>query len=270
MNFPGIAKILAAFGPLLSTAGAALAQQADADALSKQLSNPVASLISVPFQSNFDFGAGPDDDGFAYTMNFQPVVPIELNDEWNIISRTILPISYRDYIPGDSDLFGLGDITQSFFFSPSQPGPGGLIWGLGPAFLIPTASDDALGTGKFGLGPTGVALVQHGPWTVGGLANHIWSVAGDGDREDVNQTFLQPFVSYALGHGRSVTLNTESTYDWEHSEWTVPINLMFAQVTHFGTQPVSLQFGVRYYADAPPGGPEWGLRAALVFMFPKK
>ena len=121
-----------------------------------------------------------------------------------------------------------------------------------------------------GIGPTGVALVQKGPWTVGALVNHIWSVAGEGDRPDFDQTFLQPFVSYALGHGRSLTLNTESTYDWEAEQWTVPLNLMFAQVMKLGPQPVSLQIGGRYYAEKPEGGADWGLRANFTLLFPKK
>jgi hypothetical protein len=262
MKLALLALSLICFAPVAASAQ-------DADELSKQLSNPVASLISVPFQSNFDWGAGPDGNGFSYLMNVQPVIPIALDDDWNLISRTILPITYKDYLPDGSE-FGLGDTTQSFFLSPSKPGPGGLIWGLGPAILLPTATNDFLGSNKWGLGPTGVALVQKGPWTVGALVNHIWSVAGDDDASDVNQTFLQPFTSYALGHGRSLTLNTESTYDWEGEQWTVPINLMFAQVMKLGPQPVSLQIGGRYYAAKPEGGPDWGLRATFTLLFPKK
>ncbi|MGK6315771.1 transporter [Neorhizobium sp. DT-125] len=253
---------------LACSATVAGAQEHDVDDLSKKLSNPVSNLISVPFQSNFDFGAGAEDDGFSYTLNIQPVIPISLNDDWLVISRTILPIGYRDYFPGET-VFGIGDITQSFFFSPKAPGPGGLTWGVGPVFLIPTATDDNLGTGKFGLGPTAVVLTQRDSWTIGALGNHIWSVAGEGDREDVNATFLQPFVSYNLGNGRSISLNTESTYDWEADQWTVPINLSFSQVTHIGKQPVSFQIGVRYYADTPEGGPEWGIRAGITLLFPE-
>ena len=148
--------------------------------LAKQLANPVSSLISVPLQNNFDFGIGPDEDGFRYTLNVQPVIPISLTPEWNLISRTILPIIYQDEIfPGSGDQFGLGDTLQSLFLSPAKPGPGGLIWGVGPVLLLPTGTDDLLGGEKWGAGPTAVALVQHGPWTVGFLGNHVWSFAGD-------------------------------------------------------------------------------------------
>jgi hypothetical protein len=255
-------------GVLAGTAGAA-AQ--DADELAKRLSNPVAAMISVPLQSNFDFGAGAGGDGFAYTMNIQPVVPISINDDWNVISRTILPIAYRDYLPPpNGNTFGLGDITQSLFFSPKHPGPSGIIWGAGPVFLIPTATDDFLGTGKFGMGPTAVVLKQTGPWSVGALANHIWSVAGDDGRQEVNSTFLQPFVSYGLGHGTTISLNTEASYDWVAEQWTVPINLGVSQVFKIGDQAMSFQVGGKYFAEAPEGGPEWGIRTTLTFLFPEK
>jgi hypothetical protein len=254
---------------------AALVQPALADddsvELAKKLSNPVASLISVPFQFNWDQGYGPDDGDKAY-VNVQPVIPFSLSDDWNLISRTILPIAYQNDIAGPSgDQFGLGDTTQSLFLSPAKPGPGGVIWGLGPAFLVPTATDDLLGGGKWGAGPTGVALKQSGPWTVGILANHIWSFAGDDDRSNVNSTFLQPFIAYTTKDAWTFTLNTESTYNWEAADWSVPINFLVTKLIRIDKQPVSLGAGVRYWAASPDGGPDgFGVRAVVTLLFPKK
>ncbi|MEI2296706.1 transporter [Ensifer sp. MJa1] len=260
---------IASLGVAAVLAAASSAKAEDAD-LAKQLSNPVASLISVPFQFNYDRGYGPDD-GNKMTLNIQPVIPISLNDDWNVISRTILPVVNQNDIAGDSgNQFGLGDTLQSFFFSPKEPTAGGLIWGAGPAFLLPTATDDLLGGEKWGVGPTAVLLKQEGHWTYGVLANHIWSVAGNDDRDDVSSTFLQPFLSYTTPDAWTFTLNTESTYDWKHDDWSVPINFTVAKLTKFGEQPVSLQLGARYWAAAPDNGPEgFGVRAAIVFLFPK-
>jgi hypothetical protein len=241
----------------------------EAAELAKKLSNPVAALISVPFQSNFEFGGGPDGDGFRYLLNVQPVVPFALNDDWNLISRTILPVISQDDMIGTSSQTGLGDIVQSAFFSPKEPTSGGWIWGAGPVLLLPTATDDLLGTEKFGLGPTAVLLKQENGWTYGALVNHLWSVVGDDGRDDVSSTFLQPFLSYTTKRQTTFVLNTESTYDWEHEQWTIPLNLMVAQLVKVGKVPVQFQLGGKWYAEAPTGAPEWGVRFAVTLLFPK-
>jgi len=259
-------------------AGGAEEGSASAEDLAKKLDNPVASLISVPLQNNFDFGGGFKDDAFRYTLNVQPVVPFSLSQEWNLISRTILPVVYQkdliapDITPTDvdpnDDQFGLGDTVQSLFLSPAASDP---IWGIGPVFLLPTGTDDALGTEKWGIGPTGVVLKQAGPWTYGVLANHIWSFAGDDDRSDVNATFVQPFLSYTTQQAWTYALNTESTRNWEanEDEWTVPVNVTATKVIKLGDQLVSVGGGARYYLAGPDTAPDWGLRLIITFLFPK-
>lgn len=261
--------IAAAFGPPQTLAQQQAAGGADADALAKQLANPVAALISVPLQLNYDDGIGPTGDGDRWQLNAQPVIPISLNEDWNVISRTILPFIYQDVTPGGSDS-GIGDTLQSLFFSPKKPTASGWIWGVGPAFLLPTASEDVLGTEQWGIGPTAVALKQtEAGWTYGLLTNHLVSVAGEDDRADLNATYLQPFLVKSIGKGRTLAANFESTYDWEAEAWNVPMNLSITQVMRIGNQMVSFAGGARYYLETPQGGPDWGLRFVVTLLYPK-
>ncbi len=254
----------------LQDASAAAPSTDDAGELAKKLSNPIASLISVPFQLNYDEGFGPND-ASRTTLNIQPVVPLSLNEDWNLIIRTILPVICAESpAAGISSEFGLGDITQSFFFSPVEGAGGGdVIWGVGPVFLYPTGTASVLGTEKWAAGPTVVALKQHEGWTYGALFNHLWSFAGDSDRAHVNATFLQPFVAYQFPTATTLTANLEMSYDWNAEEATIPLNLLVSQVFKIGDQPVSLQAGPRIYLDSPPGGPEWGFRINFTLLFPR-
>jgi hypothetical protein len=240
---------------------------ADANELAKKLSNPVASLISVPFQSNLDFGMGTGS-GWRYTLNFQPVVPFRLNSKWNLISRTILPIVHQHNVANIGTQSGLGDVTQSFFFSPADSKK--FIWAVGPVLLIPTATDDLLGTKKFGIGPTVLALKQEHAWTYGALTNHIWSVAGSDDRSSVNSTFIQPFLAYNTRDAWTYNVNAETSYDWTANHWSVPIHVTISKLVRFGKQPVSFGGGLRCWATSPAGGPEGcGLRVIVTPLFPK-
>jgi hypothetical protein len=199
------------------------------------------------------------------------VVPITLNEEWNVISRTVLPVvSQKDVFPGSGSQSGIGDIVQSVFFSPKAPTADGWIWGAGPVLLLPTGSDDLLSAKKWGLGPTAVLLKQDHGWTYGALANHIWSVAGDSARSDISATFLQPFVAYTTPTAWTYTVDTESTYDWKSKQWSVPFNLLVSKVTKIDSQLISVGGGVRYWADGPDSGPHgWGLRLVVTLLFPK-
>jgi len=253
----------------LLSAQAPAAEQ-NADELAEQLANPVAALISAPAQLNWDSGLAANGLGEKWLLNIQPVVPLSLNERWNVISRTILPVvAESDVVPGLPHESGVGDVTQSFFLSPKAP-IGGWIVGFGPALLLPTATETSLGNGKWGLGPTAVVLTQTPDgWTYGLLWNHIWSVAGSSHRPDLSTTFLQPFVTKALGQGITASINLESTYDWEGRHWAVPMNVTLSKVTKLGSQLVSVGGGVRYYFETPAGGPDWGLRAIFTLLFPK-
>jgi len=239
--------------------------------LAKKLANPVASLVSIPLQLNYDSDIGSKDNGDRYVLNIQPVIPFSINDDWNMISRTILPVITQENIfPGAGSQSGLGDIVQSVFFSPKQPTESGWIWGAGSVLLFPTATDDLLGADKWGLGLTAVVLKQDGSWTYGGLINHIWSVGGNSARQDISATFLQPFISYTTKDATTFALNVESTYDWKSEQLSLPVNATVAKVMKIGDQLISVGCGVRYWAKSTNGGPE-GLAARLMFtlLFPK-
>jgi hypothetical protein len=266
-------KVIVAVGLLLMVALAPSSAKAqvgsDAD-LAKKLANPISSLISVPFQYNYDCCYGSLD-AERHLLNFQPVIPTKLSEDWNLIIRTILPVvSLEAPAPGFDNTFGLGDTLQSFFFSPSNT-PGGVTWGVGPAIAWPTGTDPLIDSGKWSAGPTFVILKQQSGWTYGLLANQIWSFAdagGPNHRPEVNQAFIQPFLAYTWKDSTTLTLNSESTLNWTADERSIPLNLIVSHVYNFGKQPVSLAVGGRWYAETPDDGPDWGLRAIVTFLFP--
>ena len=262
--------IAAAWLAALAIASAAAWAQQSEEEIALAAQNPVAAMVSLPLQYNYDQNIGPREDGHKNYVNVQPVIPFSLDEDWNLISRTIVPVVWQsDLFPGAGSQSGIGDITQSFFFSPKKPSAGGWIWGVGPVIYLPTASDDLLGADKWGLGPTGVFLKQEHGWTYGVLANHIWSTGGSG-RADTNNTFLQPFLTYTTKSFTTFAVNSESTYNWETENWSVPINLMVSQLLKVGEQRLQLQAGARYWADSPDSGPHgWGARFTVTFLFPK-
>lgn len=252
-----------------SLASEAPAQSTDAANLSKQLSNPLASLISVPIKLDYNSGFGADN-GDQMVMTVQPVIPFSISENWNVISRTIAPIVFQDdIVPGAGHQSGFGNITQSLFFSPKAPTEGGVIWGVGPIFQIPTAAD-RIAPSDWGVGITGVVLKQKGGLTFGGLASHLASVSGGSFGDQFEATYMQPFISYSTPKATSFTLNTETTYEWNSKEWSIPINFTVGQIVHVGKQPIQLTAGVRYWADSPTGGADdFGARFQITFLFPK-
>lgn len=250
-------------------ATAATAQEQNTEALAKAAQNPVANLISLPIQNNTSFGLGPNDRTQNVT-NIQPVVPFGIGDRWTLITRTIVPIiSQPDLSAGSGSTFGLGDINASLFLSPADAG--GLIWGVGPIISLPTATDDVLGTGKWGIGPSVILLAMPGNWVVGVLVNNIWSVAGDDDRADVNQMLVQYFVNYNLANGWYLTSAPINTVNWELDEdkATIPLGGGVGRVFRLGRQPVNAQVQAFYNVAKPDNGPDWSLRLQFQALFPK-
>jgi hypothetical protein len=250
-----IAVFFFSISPLASAEG-------DAD-LAQELTNPIADIITLPIQMNFDNDIGINDQGSKVVTNIQPVMPFEVNQDWNLISRTIMPVVQQDEVfPGQGSQFGLGDINMSLFFSPKRPTASGITWGVGPVFLLPTATDPLIGGKKWGVGIGTVALTLRDRWTIGGLANHIWSVAGDDDRSDISNTFIQPFVAYTLPSAWTFSVQSETNYNWKTEQWSVPLNFSVSKLAKIGKLPVSLQGGVGYWLESPDTGPE-GVRYRL-------
>ncbi len=243
---------------------------ASTEALAKAAQNPVANMISFPLQNNTAFGVGPYNRD-QNVLNIQPVIPIKISENWNLITRTILPVVWQPNVMQDTQgWFGFGDLNPTFFFSPSKPSK--LIWGAGPTFLVPTATADQLGQGKFGIGPSVVVLTTPGHWVIGALANNIWSVAGPEGRPAVNQFLLQYFVNYNLKKGWYLTSAPIITANWEANSgdrWNVPFGAGVGRIMKVGFQPMN--FSVAFFGNAvhPPGASPWGMRLQVQLLFPK-
>ncbi len=238
--------------------------------LAKKTQNPVSDLISLPLQNNFTFDVGPDDD-LLWVLNVQPVIPVRAGN-WNLIHRPILPlIDQPALVPGQDDETGLGDLNYQLFVSPAKAGK--WVWGIGPSLVIPTASEDALGTEKWSLGPSFVALTMPGRWVIGGLVTQVWSFAGDDDREDVSEFLFQYFINYNFQRGWYVTSAPIITADWEapsSQRWIVPFGGGFGKIARFGKQPVNLSFQIYYNVERPDVLGDWSARFQIQFLFPKK
>ena len=236
--------------------------------IEKAAQNPIASMYVLPFQNNTQFGIG-DDDRTQNITNIQPVIPIGLSESVNLIVRTIIPLINQPLAESESQ-FGLGDIALSLFFTPRKPGK--LIWGVGPAIGLATATDPVLGTGKWSAGPSFIMLIQPGKWTLGFVAQNTWSFAGQSDRVDVNAFYTNAFIVRQIAKGWYLNTAPIITANWNAEsgqEWMVPIGVGAGRVFRMGKLPVNVQMGYYNYVVAPDNGPDWQLRAQVNFMFPK-
>jgi hypothetical protein len=247
----------------------ALAEGKSTEELAKAAQNPIANMISLPLQNNTNLNIGPDDET-QNILNIQPVWPFEINDDWNVITRTILPVtSNPDFLTGEGRISGIGDTSFSAFFSPTNSE---ITWGVGPVFVLPTASNDSLGSKKWAAGLSGVALAMPGHWVVGGLISNVWSFAGAGDK-DINLFTLQPFINYNFNDGWYLTTAPIITANWEADndhKWTVPIGGGVGKIFKIGKQPVNAQFSIYNNVKTPDDyGAEWQIRTQIQFLFPK-
>ena len=260
-----------------ATAPAAIAPQKTEDTgasesakLALKLTNPVASLISIPIQNWFDFNLGPKKDGFRYTMEAQPVYPMQISKNWNLISRTTIPIVYQQNLYGRTTQTGLSDTTESLFLSPTHTNH--FIWGTGPIILLPTATYGALGTRKFGLGPTGVVLLHEGHANFGLLGNHVWSVAGSSNRGYVSQTYAQTFITYTTKKAWTFATTSYDTYDWNAGRWTaIVMPIRVSKLLKFGKQRMSIGGAPRCTVTSPQYQPKGcGLEFTVTPLFPAR
>ena len=240
------------------------------EALAQAAQNPVANMISVPLQNNFNFGIGPND-VTQWVLNIQPVIPVKLSEDWNLITRTIMPIiNMPSPAPGIPSAFGLGDINPSFFFSPAKSGQ--FIWGAGPSFTFPTATDSLLGNGKWCAGPAAVVLTMRGHWVIGVLANQQWSYAGWGNN-DFSAMLIQPFINYNLPHGWYLVTAPIITANWNANSanrWTVPVGGGVGKIQRFGKLPLNISLSAFWNAETPQNwGADWQMRFQVQFLFPK-
>ncbi len=265
---------LAAFAVL----GSAAHGQSEEE-LAKAAQNPVANLISVPFQNNTNFGLGTFD-RVQNVLNIQPVYPINAG-KVNVITRTIVPVVYQPdavMIGGKRDVaetggtFGLGDINATAFITPAAPGR--VMWGAGPILSFPSGSDAKLTSGKWGAGPSALVLAMPGRWVLGVLVNNVWSVAGDENRADVNAMLVQYFANYNLPDGWYLSSAPIITANWKADDddrWTVPFGAGFGKLSRFGKLPVNISAQGYYNAVHAENLPyaDWTLRAQVQLLFPK-
>ncbi|GAB6097764.1 hypothetical protein JCM14469_40180 [Desulfatiferula olefinivorans] len=241
------------------------------DELRSASQNPMADLISIPVQSNTNFDYGPLDKT-QNIVNIQPVVPFNLNDDWMMITRTILPIVHQpEFYNGQGSKDGLGDLNMSLFFGPADQGD--VIWGAGPILSFPTASDERLGSEKWCAGPAAVVLTMPKPWVFGILAQNLWSYGGDSDRSSVNQMLIQYFVNYNLPNGWYLTSSPVITANWKadsDDRWTVPVGGGVGKLSFVGKLPLNISAAAFYNVEKPDNiGPRWTMRVQVQTLLPK-
>ncbi len=261
VTFPAMAQQATASPDAASPAGSSQS----VDEISRKLADPGAALVSLPFQYNYLGDAGPGGDFHNQMLKIQPVIPF-VHPNSKFILRPILPVLDTQF---PQDKSGIGDLTVQGYYIPKREGAA-MELGVGPIVQLDTASDDTLGSGKYSIGPAFLAVHKTKKWTLGGLLNHLVSVAGDDDRSDVSVTNLQPIVTRSLANGWSTSFSPEISYDWKASSgnaWTVPLGATVSKVVMFGKHPVSFAAGGYYNVDRPEYANRWSARFQVTLVF---
>lgn len=256
---------------LVASAGAAGAMQEpgvpeEAEALSKQLANPISDLMRLPMQLNYVDGIGAADEN-NFILDFEPVIPFSLGESWNLITRSSISYSFDQPVVsplGDGDS-GFGDLVTSLYFTRKDARLDSLVWGVGPAFQLPTATEDNLGADQWGMGVAGAGLIQRGQWTFGALGRQVWGIAhlGSEDHPDLNVGYLEPFVTYVTRSAWTFSANSEFSYDWEQSDTVLPLNVLVGKFLRTGGTPIQMSLGLTWFVAEADGGPE-GLGFSLL------
>lgn len=238
--------------------------------LLKATQNPVADLISIPIQNITNFSIGPYKRN-ENSISLQPVIPMTLTDDWMLVSRIIQPVTWQPYLDRESGgTFGLGDMNPTFFLSPKNPD--NIIWGAGPALLLPTATDKTIGQEKFCAGPSAVVLAQPGNWTIGALVSNVWSFAGSASREEINRMSLQYFLSYNLPDDWYLSSAPVMAANWRANSsdrWLVPVGGGFGKLVMIGNSPVDFSASAYNNVIRPDGAPNWQMNLQVTLLFPK-
>jgi hypothetical protein len=257
---------------VLAALAAPARAELSAEELAKLAQNPVGNLISLPFQNNTNLNFGPEK-GTQNILNIQPVVPISVSDDWNVITRTIFPVIWNPSLgPNDSSTTGIGDTSFTAFLSPAKPGK--WIWGAGPVVQIPTNSDAELGNKNWGLGPSFVVLHldRQSPWVYGVLVNNVWSLSSSERGGSYNNGLIQPFLNYNFKGGVYLTTAPIATVNWDAAsgqKWTIPVGGGVGKIFHFGKLPVNTQLSAYYNVERPDNAANWQIRFQVQLMFPK-
>jgi len=249
--------------------------------VNKKMTNPTSNLWYLNFQqNNYRLDMGEDQgDRWNSNLNFQPVMPVALTEDYNLVTRPVIPLFISQPHPNSENptevdrTTGLGDITLMFNIAARPHLSGNWLLGLGPTFIFPAASTDATGQGKWQVGPSGIVGYLSKNWILAAFVQQWWSFAGDDSRASTNWMNLQPIATYFLHDGWSIGYSGNILANWEvngDNRWTVPIGLGVSKVVKFGKLPVKITLAGQYMPIHPDElGQKWNIQLTFAPVIPQ-